>query len=76
MGRLKGVLHAVVVERLCKQYPQLLDFVDCFAGTSGGAIIASALAAGYPPVFARQVSFFFWLSPSPILSFSSVPFPV
>lgn len=55
-GLLKGVQHAVVVERLVKAYPTLLSLFDCIAGDSGGALIASALAAGYPPVFARQIS--------------------
>jgi patatin-like phospholipase/acyl hydrolase len=47
-GGIRGVLTAVLLERLDRAVP-FLDRVDLFAGTSTGGIIALALAFGYPP---------------------------
>ena len=48
-GGVRGVLTAVLLDRLVKKFPDLLDKVDLFAGTSTGAILALGLAYGLKP---------------------------
>jgi patatin-like phospholipase/acyl hydrolase len=43
-GGVRSVMQWKILQRLLKQFPNLLDEVDVFAGTSAGAILASALA--------------------------------
>jgi patatin-like phospholipase/acyl hydrolase len=48
-GGIKALLTATLLERLRQRRPDLLERVDLIAGTSTGAIVALALAAGLPP---------------------------
>jgi patatin-like phospholipase/acyl hydrolase len=48
-GGIRGVLTAVLLNRLHQQIPTLLDDVHLYAGTSTGGIIALGLAAGRTP---------------------------
>jgi len=48
-GGVRAVMQAVILNRLVKLYPNLLQEVDMFTGTSAGAIVAAALAVGVPP---------------------------
>ena len=43
-GGIKGALSTRLILRICQKYPQLLDDIDLFAGTSTGALIALSLA--------------------------------
>ncbi len=54
-GGIRGVLSAVLLERLEAARPGLLAQVDLFAGTSTGGILALGLAAGLPPTVARNL---------------------
>lgn len=54
-GGLKGVMDCVLLQRLEEKYPDLLDHVDMFAGTSNGSIISTGFAFGYSPATARTL---------------------
>jgi patatin-like phospholipase/acyl hydrolase len=57
-GGIRGVLTAVLLNRLQEQYPSLLhpaNGVTLFAGTSTGGIIALGLAAGLTPAEMRDL---------------------
>ncbi|GAB6169629.1 patatin-like phospholipase family protein [Clostridium carnis] len=43
-GGVKGALSVGILKRICRRYPNFLNEVDLFAGTSTGSIIALALA--------------------------------
>jgi len=45
-GGVRGSLMATLVKRLVDQFPNLLDEVDLFAGTSTGSVVALTLASG------------------------------
>lgn len=45
-GGVRGSLMATLVKRLVDQFPDLLDQVDLFAGTSTGSVVALTLASG------------------------------
>ena len=45
-GGVRGSLMATLVKRLVDQFPNLLDQVDLFAGTSTGSVVALTLASG------------------------------
>ncbi|NKF06999.1 patatin-like phospholipase family protein [Clostridium gasigenes] len=45
-GGIKGALSARILKRICEKFPNLLDEVDLFAGTSTGSLIALSLAYG------------------------------
>lgn len=45
-GGVRGSLMATLVKRLVNQFPNLLEQVDLFAGTSTGSIVALTLASG------------------------------
>jgi len=47
-GGIKGVLSIRLIQRIRDQFPELLEVVDMYVGTSTGGIIALALAAGVP----------------------------
>lgn len=47
-GGIRGVLSAVILDRLERRHP-FLGRVDLFAGTSTGGILSLGLAAGYTP---------------------------
>jgi len=48
-GGLRGIITAILLERLEISCPGFLASVDLFVGTSTGGILALALAAGMPP---------------------------
>ncbi len=48
-GGVRGLLTALVLQRLEGRFPGMLARVDLYAGTSTGGILALALAAGIPP---------------------------
>lgn len=51
-GGVRGVITAVILQRLMEVFPDLLKDVDLVAGTSTGGLLALIIAAGYSP---RQV---------------------
>jgi patatin-like phospholipase/acyl hydrolase len=57
-GGIRGVLTAVLLNRLLREYPALLqdraDTVTMFAGTSTGGILALGVAAGFTPAQIRD----------------------
>ncbi len=58
-GGIRGVLTAVLVNRLLGEYPTLLqdrpDAITMFAGTSTGGILALGMAAGLTPAQIRDL---------------------
>jgi hypothetical protein len=48
-GGLRGIITAILLDRLETSCPGFLASVDLFVGTSTGGILALALAAGLPP---------------------------
>lgn len=48
-GGIRGLLSAVLLDRLVAAVPGWLDNVDLFAGTSTGGILVLGLAKGLPP---------------------------
>jgi uncharacterized protein len=58
-GGIRGVLTAVLLDRLLTAYPQLLqdraDTITLFAGTSTGGILALGMAAGLTPQKIRDL---------------------
>jgi patatin-like phospholipase/acyl hydrolase len=58
-GGIRGVLTAVLLDRLSGQYPALLqdspDTITMYAGTSTGGILALGLAAGLSPAQIRDL---------------------
>jgi patatin-like phospholipase/acyl hydrolase len=57
-GGIRGVLTAVLIDRLQQRYPDLLnpaDAVILFAGSSTGGILALGLAAGLTPAQMRDL---------------------
>jgi hypothetical protein len=49
-GGIRGIYTAVLIDRIVKEVPDLLNHTVFFAGTSTGAMLAMALAYGIPPV--------------------------
>jgi len=54
-GGIKGLITAILLERLEAQFPGFLAQVDLFAGTSTGGLLALGLAAGRTPTQAREL---------------------
>ena len=48
-GGIRGVLTAVLLSRLTREEPGLLNAIDLYAGTSTGAVLALGLAASLSP---------------------------
>jgi Ca2+-binding EF-hand superfamily protein len=48
-GGMKGAIQATVIARIEREYPGFISSVDCFAGTSVGALLAASYATGYHP---------------------------
>ena len=46
-GGIRGALSIELLYRITEKYPNFLDEIDLFAGTSTGSIIAALLASGY-----------------------------
>ncbi len=49
-GGIRGIYTAVLINRIVKEVPHLLNQTAFYAGTSTGAMLAMALAYGIPPV--------------------------
>jgi patatin-like phospholipase/acyl hydrolase len=54
-GGIRGLISAILLERLQAAQPDLLSKVDLFAGTSTGGLLALGLAAGKTPTQARDL---------------------
>lgn len=54
-GGIRAVGHGLIINRLLKECPWLLDKVDLFCGTSAGSQVALLLALGYSPNFVAQL---------------------
>ena len=54
-GGIRGLLTAILLERIEKALPGFLGKIDLFAGTSTGGILALGLAAGHTPTQAREL---------------------
>ncbi len=54
-GGIRGVLTAILLERIVEAQPGFLDSVDLIAGTSTGGILALGLAAGLSPTELRSL---------------------
>lgn len=54
-GGIRGLITAILLERLEQAHPGFLAEVDLFAGTSTGGLLALGLAAGKSPTEARQL---------------------
>ena len=54
-GGIRGLLTAILLERLEKAVPGWLDRVDFLAGTSTGGILALGLAHGVSPSRLREL---------------------
>lgn len=73
-GGVRGVLPAIILERMSQSCPRLVENTDLFVGTSVGSFIALALASGKSPdeivtlfsykniksIFCRPRSFYFF----------------
>ena len=49
-GGIRGIYTAVLIDRIVKEIPELIDETVFFAGTSTGAMLAMGLAYGIPAV--------------------------
>jgi uncharacterized protein len=54
-GGIRGILTAVLLERLEASHPGFLDQIDLFTGTSTGGLLALGLAYGLEPEEAREI---------------------
>lgn len=54
-GGIRGLITAILLERLEAQVPGFLSKIDLFAGTSTGGILALGLASGKTPTEAAQL---------------------
>lgn len=54
-GGIRGVLTAVILERLEAEFPGFLSQIDLFAGTSTGGFIALGLADGMTPLHLKEL---------------------
>jgi patatin-like phospholipase/acyl hydrolase len=54
-GGVRGVVTAVILERLLKSIPRLIEAADLLAGTSSGGILALGLAGGLTPTQLRRL---------------------
>jgi uncharacterized protein len=54
-GGIRGILTAVLLERLEAAHPGFLNQIDLFVGTSTGGLLALGLAYGFEPEEAREI---------------------
>ncbi|UOY93144.1 patatin-like phospholipase family protein [Ectobacillus sp. JY-23] len=54
-GGVRGVLSAIILSRLCKDFPELVRTTHLVAGTSVGSFLALGLASGKTPLEILQV---------------------
>jgi len=48
-GGVRAIIQTTIINRLCHIFPDFIDSIDMFAGTSAGGIVAGALAIGLTP---------------------------
>ena len=48
-GGLRGIIQAIILERLEHLHPGFISRIDLFAGTSTGGLVALGLAYGLTP---------------------------
>jgi predicted acylesterase/phospholipase RssA len=53
-GGLRGIIDCIILQRLLKIYPNLLQKVTFYAGCSIGGLLASSFACGYSPTLCRE----------------------
>ena len=54
-GGIRGLITIIFMERLLERYPNWLEDVDLFAGTSTGGILSLGLASGLTPAELKQM---------------------
>lgn len=54
-GGIKGLITAILLERLEAELPGFISKIDLFAGTSTGGLLALGLASGKTPAQAREL---------------------
>lgn len=54
-GGIRGIMTAILLQRLEKQYPGFLQKIQLFAGTSTGGLLALGLACGLSPAEMREL---------------------
>jgi patatin-like phospholipase/acyl hydrolase len=54
-GGIRGIMTAILLQRLEESHPGFLEQIDLFAGTSTGGLLALGLAAGRSPVEMREL---------------------
>jgi patatin-like phospholipase/acyl hydrolase len=54
-GGIRGLLSAILLQRLEEKHPGFMDQIDLFAGTSTGGLLALGLAAGFTLAKAREL---------------------
>lgn len=60
-GGVRAIIATTILCRLQEKFPNLMAEVDMIAGTSAGAIVATALSAGYTPEYVSNL----WLDNAP-----------
>src|ERR1043165_2420835 len=68
-GGIRGVVSAILLDRLLDAVPGWLYDVTCFAGTSTGGILACGLASGLTPSVIRDL----YLMHGPVIFHRSLP---
>ena len=68
-GGIRGVVSAILLDRLLAAVPGWLDEVACFAGTSTGGILACGLASGLTPAVIRDL----YLTQGPVIFHRALP---
>eukprot|EP01105_Mastigella_eilhardi_P025446 TRINITY_DN691_c0_g1_i7.p1 TRINITY_DN691_c0_g1~~TRINITY_DN691_c0_g1_i7.p1 ORF type:complete len:584 (+),score=141.72 TRINITY_DN691_c0_g1_i7:228-1979(+) len=54
-GGMRGIISAILLQRLTAVSPDLLEQFDLITGTSNGALISMSLAFGYSPLLCRTI---------------------
>eukprot|EP01091_Cochliopodium_minus_P020165 TRINITY_DN8720_c0_g1_i1.p1 TRINITY_DN8720_c0_g1~~TRINITY_DN8720_c0_g1_i1.p1 ORF type:complete len:535 (-),score=164.77 TRINITY_DN8720_c0_g1_i1:525-2129(-) len=54
-GGCRGLMSSIILERIVEIFPDFVEKIDFFAGTSNGAMTAAALAFGHLPSSCRQL---------------------
>lgn len=54
-GGIRGLITAILLERLEEAHPGFLSYIDLFAGTSTGGLLALGLASGMSPKEIRSL---------------------
>lgn len=57
-GGIRGILNNVLLQKVVVKFPDFMDQIDMFCGTSNGGMSASALAFGFSPTVCRSLTEF------------------